>query len=294
MPTAKFEVHGLAPERDPLWHLAGEPVHREFWRVVVTLVKERNEYDRARGLDRFGHKLPGISRYTRAHRRSAMGQADPNAPPLTPADAASRTVAWFDGRAFPDHAEFFWRKGWGKILGYHQRGAYNHWSKRNLPIRDVIGISPKSLRWVQKNAALWWENRRKALAQPVPRKPVVPPLPMVARGGGPPKIEYIPPGGKPRRPSNRIQVYTEGERQPAAVPRVVVRNVPPTLGLPVAAKPATRPQTTPKVAPRAAPPAPRPVAKKSRFARLRTVAQKLGPLAVVKAVGRRVAKWFGG
>ena len=79
-----------------------------------------------------------------------MGPADPTAPALVPAHGLSRTESYLDGRAFGDHAEFFWRLGWGKILDYHRQGA------GHLPVRNVIGLSPRGRLNVQLAAGHWW------------------------------------------------------------------------------------------------------------------------------------------
>ena len=150
MSTA-FRVRGFAPESDWQWAFADEPTRRDFWREVVRLVKIAKQRELAAGLDRFGKPLIPITEYTRRHRKSAMGIPDPNGPVFQPAHDESRTVAWFDGRAFADHAEFFWRNGWGRILKLHATGR-----ARGGKVRDVLGLSPKNQRWVETQANAWW------------------------------------------------------------------------------------------------------------------------------------------
>ena len=150
MPSAVFTVEGIAPEREWAWHLAGEGVHRQFWRAVVTYVIDAKDISLAKGLDRHGSPLRPISERTRRNRKSAMGKADKFAPPLTPAHGLSRTRAWLTGRAYPDRAMFYWKGGWGKILDMHRRGA------GHLPVRDVIGLSYKDLVKVEQRANAWW------------------------------------------------------------------------------------------------------------------------------------------
>lgn len=238
--STKFEVTGIEPA-DPLWRSAPEPVRRDFWRQVVVLVKEEYEFERARGRDRFGRKLAAITRFTRANRRSATGAADANAPPLTPADAASRTVAYFDGRAFSDRAEFFWRNGWGRILGFHRVGARNKWAKGGrLPVRDVIGISERSEAKVRREALKWWEDWKRGQAKPEPTPTPVP------RTAGP-KVVYV---SKPTRPSTKIQIYTTPEPRPKprpvpARPRVDLPKTPAVLRVPVPLPVAAKPKPVP-------------------------------------------------
>ena len=220
--STAFRVSGIEPG-DPEWGKADDALRRDFWRVVVRLVKDRREYDQARGLDRFGRKLRPITMYTRTHRRSEMGPADPNAPPLTPADGASRTVAYFDGRAYPDHAEFFWRNGWGRILHFHRIGA------GRLPVRDVIGISPKSVAYVRAKAHAWWDEQRRNLAPPPPPPQPVPAAPAPA------------PAKKPRNPMPRNRIAAspilvtrspKGKRKTGKILVYSVKNLtgPPTIG----------------------------------------------------------------
>ena len=155
MASAVFLVENIEPRMDPWWPLAGEQTHRAFWRAVVSFVLETKDLSLSKGLGRDGRPLKPISAYTRRHRKSEMGTPDPSAPPLTPAHGLSRTRAWLTGRAFPTHAEFFWKGGWGRILDYHRRGA------GHLPIRDVIGLSYQDLVKVQRLANGWWLNWKK-------------------------------------------------------------------------------------------------------------------------------------
>lgn len=170
MPSNAFTVEDISPIRDPFWPLAGEAVHRDFWRAVVAFTLEVKDRSLAKGLDRYGKPLTPITAYTKAHRKSEMGQADPNAPPLTPAYGLSRTRAFLTGRAYATHAQFFWTQGWGKILAFHRRGAFNRRSGRRLPKRDVIGLSYKDLVKVQTLALGWWENWKKNRIQAPARK----------------------------------------------------------------------------------------------------------------------------
>ena len=70
-----------------------------------------------------------------------MGRADPDAPPLTPCRAASRTRSLLRSAAYPDGAWIYWGldrhtgRPWGEILDYHRKGG----GPSRLPVRDVIG-----------------------------------------------------------------------------------------------------------------------------------------------------------
>ena len=150
-----FTIQGIEP---PDFQLRPERAQRAFWKTVVAIALVVKDEELAAGKGVNGRPLKPISAYTRKHRKSWTGVADPNAPPLTPAYAASRTRFLLDGRALKDRAEFFWRddpitgKHWGRILGYHRDGA------GRLPVRDVIGISRGGLTRVRKEAWKDWEK----------------------------------------------------------------------------------------------------------------------------------------
>lgn len=157
-----FRITGVEP-RDAAWKAAGPELRREFWRAVVAIGLVVKDDELARGLDRHGRSMDAIAASTRANRRSAMGYADPNAPPLTPAYGLSRTRSLLRGRAGKDYAEFYWKFDavdgvhWGRILGYHRKG------KGRLPKRDVIGISPQSLTTIRHKAQIWWDYRKRGI-----------------------------------------------------------------------------------------------------------------------------------
>lgn len=106
------------------------------------------------GLDKNGEPLRAIAPKTRKYRRSAMtpsGKGDPDAPPLIPGWMKSRTISLLAGRAFADHAEFYWRYDawtgdtWGKILAIQAARG-----------RDVIGLSPMATERVRVAAWRRW------------------------------------------------------------------------------------------------------------------------------------------
>jgi hypothetical protein len=155
-----FRVEGIEPAADPVWRLADESVRRAFWRAVVGFTLEAKDRELASGLDRFGVPLTPIAASTRARgrMRSHTGLGSAGNPPLTPANALSRTRALLTGRAMEDHAEFFWTTDdvtglpWGQVLSWHRAGA------GRLPVRDVIGLAPQSLATVRARADRWWAN----------------------------------------------------------------------------------------------------------------------------------------
>lgn len=189
---ATFRVEGIAPLELRQYP---ESVQRMYWKWVVELTITAKDRELAAGLDRFGAPMVPISLKTRLHRKSVKGPADPYAPPLQPAHGLSRTRSLFSGRAFPDHAEFFWLfdeftgASWGKILKLHARGA------GHLPVRDVIGISPESLGWVRAHALSRWmgwmqEHPPRPIVPPTPKPVKIPPT--AVRAAKPPKIAVEP------------------------------------------------------------------------------------------------------
>lgn len=158
---AGYAIRGIEPREV---RTAADPVRLMWWSWVVEeglLAKDR---DLARGLDAFGDPLRPISPKTRRYRRSEMGPADPAAPPLMPARKLSRTRSLLAGKAFPTHAEFYWRfdafthDTWAKILTYHQEKG-----------RDVFGIAPESLERVRLKCLARWRAWLRS-GEPVPAR----------------------------------------------------------------------------------------------------------------------------
>ena len=153
-----FSIQGIEPRSDPAWQTAPEPDRRAYWRRVIDLVLDEYHREREEGIGVDGNPLFPLATKTILYRKSAMGTADHTAPPLIPAHGLSRTESLLDGRAFPDHAEFFWRfdehtgVAWGKILDYHRQGA------GHLPARNVMGLSLKGQLNVQLAAGQWWRQ----------------------------------------------------------------------------------------------------------------------------------------
>ena len=137
----------------------------------------------AAGLDKNGVPLIPIAPKTREYRDSAMGQADPAAPPLMPAYAVSRTRLLLTGETYGNGARFFWEYDpntgdtWGRILDLHRRGI----GRGHRIKRDVIGLSPQSRAVVdQKLWDRWMAFKLAGLRAPVrPRqeapRPQLPP-----------------------------------------------------------------------------------------------------------------------
>lgn len=174
----RFTLKGLAP---PEVALAPRADRAAFWAAAAAFVVEAKDDELRRGLDRLGNPMAPLARSTIVHRRSAMGPADPHAPPLQPAHGHSRTRSLFTAQptASLDGVTCWWaydrRTGasWGEVLRHHKRGG------RRLPVRDVIGMAPASLAVVARKCADWWVRYKVAkVAVPSPARELLPsPLP---------------------------------------------------------------------------------------------------------------------
>lgn len=171
-----FMVDGLAPVHDPRWMPSTPAQKISFFKVCRELVLQQFDLQLAAGIGKNGSGLTALKPKTIKYRKSAMGTADPNAPPLTPAHELSRTRSWVDARIMGNSIQVFWRKGWGQILGYHRAGS------KRLPVRDVIGLAESYRQVVVKQAHSWWNSFISGLPVRAPVRPKagVPAQPIVA------------------------------------------------------------------------------------------------------------------
>jgi hypothetical protein len=129
------------------------------WEAILT---EDNRQGLLAGLDGYGKPLVAIADYTRRHRKSETGTADPNAPPLIPAWERSRAIANFrtahgregsnqGGKLVMGH---WWAIGaWENVLSksgvaflpFHFRG------EGRLPVRDLAHVRPAAVRAAREN-----------------------------------------------------------------------------------------------------------------------------------------------
>lgn len=171
---------------DPDYLRAPAEARRKVLDWMVRLGLKEKDADLAAGLDSKGKPLAPIKLATRRHRDSEMGPADPNAPPLTPAYAASRTRLLLTGEVDGESAVFWWEYDaktgdtWGRILDYHRRGV----AGRSRTRRDVIGLSPEAVRRVRDELRARWMNFKLAGYRTTARQPApaVPPPRIVATG----------------------------------------------------------------------------------------------------------------
>jgi hypothetical protein len=165
---------------------ASKAVRAEVLSWLVHFGLEEKDRDLSQGLDKDGNPLAPIKPLTRKYRRSAMGIADPDAPPLMPAWAVSRTRLLLTGQSVDEgggYAEFYWKYDdhtggpWGQILDYQRRGV-----GRSKTKRDVIGASADMIARIRvKMLARWTAYKAhgfslppKAAALAVPVSRIVP------------------------------------------------------------------------------------------------------------------------
>ncbi len=150
-----FKVGGAAFE-PPGWATASQADRDLYWQAVLKLVLKAKDSELKAGLDRYGKPMARLAPSTIANRRSAMGPADPGAPPLQPAHGLSRTRSLLTGKATASGVVCWWlvdrvtNATWGEILKHHRAGG------GKLPKRDVIGLSPEARAQVKQRAFAWW------------------------------------------------------------------------------------------------------------------------------------------
>lgn len=171
-----------------------EITHRaKFWKLLghaALLLKRAEILD---GIDRWGHRLQPIKR--------KWGDRTP----LLPRGEPSRTYRLLSLNSSARGATLFWKRGggreaWPTILGYH---AYKH-GPRRLPVRNVIGLSPRSVDKLMSETEMWQAGYAAGLAA----------------GGGPGRGGSTVPS-KPRGPSpETIKAIDVAARRQAEAIRV--------------------------------------------------------------------------
>lgn len=168
-----------------------------FWKAVgeEALRLKRGEIES--GIDRWGARFKPVKRTW----------GDPT--PLIPHGDQSRTYRLLALNFTAQGATLFWRSGggresWKTILGYH---AYRH-GPRSLPVRDVLGLSPRSVEGLQSFAVVVARRLDLLGAPPTPPKMVRPqakPRPRKPRRSS---FEPVSPDSPIGR---RLELWTEGD-----------------------------------------------------------------------------------
>ena len=208
----------VGPATDPAFAGAPRAVRDEVKRWIVVYGLKEKDADLAAGLDRHGAPLASISPATREDRRSEMGFADPDAPPLMPAYAVSRTRLLLEGEPTDDGARFWWGHDaytggpWGRILDYHRRGI----GRRRVK-RDVIGLSADAVSRVRRQVMARWTAWKATGLRPgwKPPAPVEAPPPRLVTVGDTAYDQYTYGiGGKGGAPGEGVQTTGFTQRRP--------------------------------------------------------------------------------
>lgn len=135
----------------------------EVWGAII---EEDNRRGVLQGLDGWGRPLVPIAQSTRRHRKSAMGAADPNAPPLIPAWERSRVISAFtSGWIWERHGSVqkytvigawenvFTSSSGVQFLPFHFRG------EGKLPRRDLAHLRPDGVAAARRALRAFVEGR---------------------------------------------------------------------------------------------------------------------------------------
>lgn len=118
------------------------PGAMRFGQAVAKDVDVGNRDDRLRNVDRHGKTLP-----PRKHPR----EDGANGPVLAPHGDASRSITTFRARVVRTAAGWVLSAGFGFIpLAYHAKGMV-----KGAPVRDLMGISPKTWAKINKRKREW-------------------------------------------------------------------------------------------------------------------------------------------
>lgn len=146
----------LEPINDIAWFFASEIMRNRYRREAARIVPILYRDEREQGIDRFGQKLAALKPKTIKYRRSHTSPVDKFAPPLIPAHEKSRTSDWLRVEMRSDGIFCRWIRNWGEKVYWHATGQV-----RGAPARDVMGISPRGMKWLRdKYMAGWWKGRR--------------------------------------------------------------------------------------------------------------------------------------
>lgn len=162
-------------------------IRGRFWKWLGSVALRLKRDEISEGVDRFGNKFLPV--------RRKWGEPTP----LIPHGLSSRTYRLLTYNWSAQAATLYWRSGggresWPTILGYH---AYKH-GPRSLPVRNTIGLSPKSVRILEEQASVIWREIGPSPPPPSPKpKPKPKPRPREPR----PKPPTPPPPPPVRLPA---------------------------------------------------------------------------------------------
>lgn len=122
------------------------------WRQTL---EEDNEQGILKGQDGFGNPMVPIAETTKKYRKSAVGKADPNAPPMIPCYALSRVIANYVTAFYRDGVRWVVIGAWENVLSkkgvpflpFHFRG------EGHLPVRNLAHIRPWGMQRAREQLA---------------------------------------------------------------------------------------------------------------------------------------------
>lgn len=138
-----------------------EPPDIDQWRRLTTA--QRKEWFKLVGKHAVTtlrkRLLDGRDRHGKKFLRRLNPRPDgASGPPLSPHDAASRSVRLMSSRWTDKDATIYWEEGWGEILAYHQAGIPSRLGKR---VRDVAGFTDKERVEIYNAALGEWKGPSK-------------------------------------------------------------------------------------------------------------------------------------
>lgn len=155
-------IQSLRLETLPGWKSAPEAKRGALLTYLKTHAKAIKDSELRRGIDRHGKRLKKV----KPESREGKYLPSENGPPLTPRREGSRIRTQLDASEGKAHITLWWKKGFGRIVAYHARGA------GRLPVRDVVGLTPAGLERLRGIARTWWAGQdQPAKVSSRPRSP---------------------------------------------------------------------------------------------------------------------------
>jgi hypothetical protein len=151
--SPRFTLIGVDTRPDGLdWADATDAERRRYYRILAKHVRQEMDAQLAAGLDWQGADLVPIRLRTWQERMRKYTVW--TGPPLTPQYEGSRTRKLFQVAATKDRVVGYWSRRWGKAIKGHCLGA------RNLPKRDVCGLTDQGLAGCYRKAVAEWRRAR--------------------------------------------------------------------------------------------------------------------------------------
>lgn len=130
----------------------------EVMPALEKLMWEDNRDGLLNWTDKNGRQMKKLSPHTIRYRKSAVGKADPKAPPLIPCWRRSRAIANYRLTSFQrGDGNWILLGAWVNVvskqgvpfLGFHATGT------RNMPRRDIFGVRPEGRKRISAALKAW-------------------------------------------------------------------------------------------------------------------------------------------